>query len=79
MSLITYGTKDKTATDNVANRWTAENSNEIKSVVNTKTDAIQFMSAGVNLGTSGTVTQIDFTGSNINAVLVGTKLTITFS
>lgn len=40
MASITYTDKDKTATDGIANKWRAEDANEVKAVVNQKDDKI---------------------------------------
>jgi len=41
--------------------------------------AIQFQDEGGNLGTAGTITIIDFVGTPVSAVRVGSKLTVTIS
>lgn len=41
--------------------------------------AIQFKDEGINLGTQGTVTQVDFVGNGVTASRSGAKLTVTIS
>lgn len=40
---------------------------------------IQWQNEGVNLGTPGTVNEVDFVGANVNAIRAGDKVTVTVS
>jgi hypothetical protein len=48
----------------------------LETEVETKQNKIQFQDQGVNLGSSGSVTTVNFTGSPITASLAGTTLTV---
>jgi hypothetical protein len=51
----------------------------ISSAVAGKQDGIQFKDDGVNLGTSGTVTSVDFVGPGVTAARVGNAISVTIN
>jgi hypothetical protein len=51
----------------------------ISSAVAGKQDGIQFKDDGVNLGTSGTVTSVDFVGPGVTAERIGDAVTVTIN
>lgn len=51
----------------------------ITSAISAAQIAIQFKGNGVNQGSSGAITSVDFTGDGISATAVGTSLTVTVS
>lgn len=51
----------------------------ISSAVAGKQDGIQFKDDGVNLGTSGTVTSVDFVGPGVTAARVGNAVSVTIN